>query len=461
MAWFASGMVMMFVDDMPYLSARPEFWDKLPVLNFSAARVRLADAARGLSPAAESVELGMFEGRPVYRFGQDGAIGTVFADDGSRLQPLNSAKAQAVGASWSGFPAASPEAITDDQWTIYAGAFRAHRPLQKIRLEDGLGTDLYVSSTTGEVVQSVNSRQRFWGYLGPVVHWFYYTPVRRERKVWSPLVISLSALGSLMCLSGLIIGVWQFAWARRKSPFVEFWISWHHVLGLLFGFFAFTWVFSGMLSMTPFGGSWPDEVGDAQARLAGGPLDLSRFKLGPQDALKRLGPDMVAKKLELIQVAGRPYYLARSDASHSRLILADGSAAKPLQRLDPVQLEHDFMTLFPGHKLLNSGLIEDYDAYYYSKRRTRPLPALKVVFDDGEKTTWYLDPSSGRVLLQYGRLGRVNRWLYSGLHRWDFPLMLRSLNLWYLVVMLFMLAGTVLSVTGVIISWKWLKRRKQ
>ena len=55
-----------------------------------------------------------------------------------------------------------------------------------------------------------------------------------------------------MCFSGLWIGIWVF-WKNRKkglrSPYKKWWLRWHHITGVVFGVFALTFVFSGMMSL--------------------------------------------------------------------------------------------------------------------------------------------------------------------------------------------------------------------
>ena len=63
----------------------------------------------------------------------------------------------------------------------------------------------------------------------------------------------------------------------------------------------------------------------------------------------------------------------------------------------------------------------EYDDYYYSRHnRYRPLPAYRVTFDDAESTWFYVDWTTGAVVLRYTTAARVQRWLYNGLHSLDF-----------------------------------------
>src|SRR5205814_3466229 len=77
---------------------------------------------------------------------------------------------------------------------------------------------------------------------------------------WRQLVIWLSGTGCVVALLGLTVGIWRASPSRRYflrrynrrtwSPYVGT-MRWHHWGGLIFGTLAFTWVFSGMLSMDP------------------------------------------------------------------------------------------------------------------------------------------------------------------------------------------------------------------
>ena len=67
-------------------------------------------------------------------------------------------------------------------------------------------------------VLKTTRRERTWGYLGPVLHWLYFTPLRRHGRVWSQSIIWLSIAGTVMCLSGLVWGLWRLSPAGRLPP---------------------------------------------------------------------------------------------------------------------------------------------------------------------------------------------------------------------------------------------------
>ena len=128
--------------------------------------------------------------------------------------------------------------------------FDRHRPLYRIALNDNAGTELYVSSVTGEVVLDTTRRERAWNYVGSVTHWIYPTLLRRSHGAWDVTVWSLSLVALIAAISGSMLGILRVKIAHRRavSPYSG-WQKWHHVLGLACMTFVLTWIFSGWLSM--------------------------------------------------------------------------------------------------------------------------------------------------------------------------------------------------------------------
>jgi hypothetical protein len=102
--------------------------------------------------------------------------------------------------------------------------------------------------------------------------------------------------------------------------------------------------------------------------------------------------------------------------------------------------------------------IHQYDAYYYDRHGSRPLPVLRLEFDDAERTLLYLDPYAGAVVLNHGRVSRVERWLYNGLHSLDFPGLYDRRPLWDVVVIALSAGGLLLSVTTVVPALRRFRR---
>src|SRR4030095_5162141 len=102
---------------------------------------------------------------------------------------------------------------------------------------------------------------------------------------------------------------------------------------------------------------------------------------------------------------------------------------------------------------------ERYDRYYLDRHRKKPLPVILARLNDAEHTRYYIDPKTARVVGSYSSRNWVSRWLYHGLHSFDFPWLYNYRPLWDIVVITFMAGGTALCVTSLILAWRVLGRK--
>lgn len=468
LVWFLSGIAMMYVE-MPYLYRSDAALDHLPPLRGLKAALSPAQAfaAAGLSSTPKHALLVSCQGRAAYRFlPAKGSWVTVFADDGSRLAPMAGPQdgAAAAEAFKPGARAAFDRVLSIDQWTVY-GHFNPHRPLYRYRLNDPARTWVHVSSATREVVQATNARERFLALLGPIPHWIYPVFIRKHSALWVNLVVLLAGLGSLLCLSGIVSGLWQ--WRRSRpagppagSPYRPFWLRWHHLFGLAFGFIAFTWVFSGWLSMTPF--DWVPSSSPTpaeQERFRGGQLDLHRFERRPTAAFWEQARALGAREAELGVFDGEAMALLRRSPKLSALMPWHGGPA--LARLDDEAIRRAAARLHPGRVPDSVERLDAYDAYYYSKLSAsgpKRLPVYRIRFE-AENMAYYADPHSGALLQVFDPMRRWNRWLYHGLHSFDHPALFNKRPWWDLVMLAFLLAGSFLSLTAVALTLRWMRLR--
>lgn len=106
-----------------------------------------------------------------------------------------------------------------------------------------------------------------------------------------------------------------------------------------------------------------------------------------------------------------------------------------------------------AHRVERLHAYDDYCDSVHGDPGIRPLPVLRATLGNG---VWhYLDPASGRPLLRVSRANRLQRWLYNGLHSLDFPPLLSRPRLREALIVAFCGAGLALSVTGV---WLGLRR---
>jgi len=138
---------------------------------------------------------------------------------------------------------ANIDRIDYDQWTV-VGEFDIDRPFYRVALGDDAGTELYVSSATGDIVLSTTQNGRLANYLGSVVHWIYPAGLRHNRQAWSVLMRLLSLAATLGAVAGVAVGLVRL---RTRAAYVGL-QRWHHVLGLMMAPFILCWIFSGLLS---------------------------------------------------------------------------------------------------------------------------------------------------------------------------------------------------------------------
>ena len=181
------------------------------------------------------------------------------------------------------------------------------------------------------------------------------------------------------------------------------------------------------------------------------PLQLTAFNArGPREALALL-PGLHVKELELMAVAGEPLYLAALGRDHTRIVPV---AAPPREEFDRQQIVSLVNSAAQPDGLAESQVIQHYDAYYLDRQRRKPLPVILARVNDPERTRYYIDPKTARVVGSYGSGSWMNRWLYHGLHSLDFPWLYNYRPLWDIVVIAFMLGGTALGVTSLVLAWR-------
>jgi hypothetical protein len=454
--WFPSGIGMMYWD-FPSVTAADRL-ERSPALDAAAIRLspQEAFAATGLSQPPSQVRLNTFDGRPVYRFRAGRGEAMVYADSGAKPAAGSDDLAARAAAAWTRQPAsaAAVETLDDaDQFTVQ-GSFRAQRPLKKYAWPDG--EQVYVSLASGEVVQYTTTASRIGAYLGPIPHWIYFTPLRK-RPIWNPFIIWSSGIGTVAAILGIVIGVWVYSPSKRyRMAGVSTAIPyrgqkrWHTIFGLLFGLGAATWAFSGMLSMDPFPGVRERPRADIPQALRGRPpLDAFAAR-DPRAAIAQLGGQSV-KELELTAVAGEPVYLATLAAGATRVV---GLSGAPRDAFDTQRLIDVVTQAAQPQGMADVRLVDRYDVYYLDRRREKPLPVILARLNDADQTRYYIDPKTARVAGSYSSRGWMNRWLYHGLHSLDFPWLYDYRPLWDIVVIAFMIGGTALCVTSLILAWR-------
>jgi hypothetical protein len=171
--------------------------------------------------------------------------------------------------------------------------------------------------------------------------------------------------------------------------------------------------------------------------------------------LEQLG-DVPVKELELTAFGGEPVYLATLARGQTRVVPIKGEPRAGFER----QRIIDVVTKAAAPAgLAEIRVLDQYDRYYLDRRRQRPLPVILARLNDTGQTRYYIDPKTAAVVQTYSSSGWVNRWVYHGLHSLDFPWLYNYRPAWDIVVITFMLGGTALCVTSLILAWRVLGRK--
>ena len=264
--WFATGVVMLY-SQFPILTPTARFAG-LPELQPGRFGITPHDAVQtaGLSASPRRIRLGMLLDRPIYYILPSGEpwLG-VYADDGQALAAIDETAALRVARQYAP-PGAQPELLgvveTIDQWTL-TNSLNLHRPLYRFGLGDDRRTEVYVSARTGEMVMRTTRSDRFWSWLGTIIHWGAPQILRQWVGPWRQTMLWLSGAGMLLASTGLVIGLLRYRrrgyllkgvhpTRRFASPYrgVK---RYHHWAGLAVGLVSLTWITSGFLYLNPGG----------------------------------------------------------------------------------------------------------------------------------------------------------------------------------------------------------------
>jgi hypothetical protein len=235
-------------------------------------------------------------------------------------------------------------------------------------------------------------------------------------------------------------------------------VRWHYITGAIFGVFTLTWVFSGVLSMEPW--DWAStEIpgGDIQQALSGGTISLSAFPAIDATTWNQVLSGRTVKQVEFRRIQGEHYFVAQGVEPTPLLVATDSLEI----RREPFSTESLLSRVkegYPDAPILESTLLRDYDAYYYARDAEPRLPVLRVKFDDEGGNWLYIDAGMSQLVAAYSRRARLERWIYHGFHSLDFSFWYYNRPLWDIGVIALSLGGAALSVIGVFIGFRRVKR---
>jgi hypothetical protein len=447
--WCLSGFVMMY-QSFPALSDEQRLNGLEPLALQDCCRTGVLDLDALGNVGNFRIE--MLLGEPVLRLAGRPAIALSSGAPVAQLtgeQILQVARTFADGNDIGGD--ARAQGIVDiDQWTLQSA--RRNAPAWHVRFDDAAGTEIYINGSTGEVFQFTNRRERVLSWFGAIPHWLYPTVLRQNGPLWTEVVIWSSVVGTFLAATGLYVGIARLRRGRSDgklgSPYNGWWY-WHHVSGLVFGVLVLTWVFSGLMTMNPWGTLSNDGGRAYRGQLAG---DAGWDEFGQFLAALPAPGNPVASRADVVQLTpalfgGQLHVMARTVNGDNLRLNSRGDLAP----LDAERIRREVAAL--GVPLLESGLLHAEDNYYYGHKWQVSLPVYRAIVDDAERTRLYINLETGSVRA-IDSTGRWSRWIRTGLHDLDFPIV-RLRPLWDLVVIPLLLGVTLVCVTG---TWMALRR---
>jgi hypothetical protein len=447
--WFASGIVMHFVP-FPSLTEAERFAGLAPVERTQAV-VAVADAiaASGIADATRVRLIQRGDG-PVYVVSGSTIVRAVNASDGAEASVEFPAVALAIArehARSRGLDATRAEIVARadyDQWSVPNG-FDRHRPLFRVAFGDAAGTEIYVSSRTGEVVLDTTRSERAWNWVGSVLHWIYPTILRRNWALWDQVVSTLSLAALIAALLGAVLGIvrTRIRGHRISSPY-RGWHALHHIIGLVSTVFVLTWIFSGWLSM------------DHGRRFSRG--QLTSTESGVTNAMPdwRAAPSVdqppSVHEIEWFAFNGRVFRRDRTGLKSQTLAKA-GEPARGRQMAFLDEQDVLGLTTRLAEGCGAASVLADNDDY-----PARSIVPGAPVYRSRCGDLWFdIDGADGSMLQRLDASRRAYRWFYSALHMLDFPVLMAHPFLRDVLIVGLCALGLVFSVTGIVIGWRRLR----
>ncbi|UWU74165.1 PepSY domain-containing protein [Bradyrhizobium huanghuaihaiense] len=447
--WFASGIVMHFVP-FPSLAEAERVAGLAPV-GRAQATLTVADAvtASGIADAARVRLIQRTDG-PVYIVSGPSRLRAVRAADGQDASVRSPDVALAIAmvhARQRGLDAAHAAVVAYadyDQWSVPNG-FDRHRPLFRVALGDAAGTEVYVSSRTGEVVLDTTRRERGWNLAGSVLHWIYPTVLRSNWALWDRVVWTLSLLALIAALLGAVLGIVRVKMQGRhlSSPY-RGWHALHHVIGLVATVFVLTWIFSGWLSMDHGRLFSRGQLTSAETGVVHAAPDW-----GTAPPLDKNPISSLAHEVEWFAFDGKLYRREQTGLDTQVVVRPDGAESPGLSAQEIASMMTRLATGCGAPSILADN--DDYPAQ-------SAVPGAPVYRSRCGGLWFDIDGADGRVLQRLDASRRAYRWAYGALHTLDFPILNAHPRFRDVLIVGLCALGLMFSITGIVIGWRRLRR---
>ncbi|PCH68778.1 MAG: hypothetical protein COC06_08975 [Bacteroidales bacterium] len=461
--WFLSGFVLIFAG-FPHASKEERFMHLsfLTKSDFDSIQAPSEDFSG-------KIELEKMNGNPVYRVYSGRKSQKVYSAI-SLIRCENTTEKEAVNLAedFTGAKLKSVEKIEElDQWIPWS-YYRALLPIYKCYLNDEDRTRIYISEKTGSIIQETTIKTRWAARLGAIPHWIYFKSLRLQKGLWVKVVAWISFFGILVSISGLIAGFIRLKKRKKSSkwtecsPYKKFWYKWHHITGFLFGFFVFTFILSGFFSVVDI----PKSLVPVHAKVSAVKVwnQKTDVKQHAATSLSHLwnaveGKKPIRKVVWKTVMNQACFWVYRDHYQLPDVYVAgtDGAFAKSNYSKKEISSWCKSVFADTGYDVKE---LNEFDAYYQkSGMWKRPLPVWQLTLHDADHTSMYIHPKTGEVIKSYNSNDRSRRWLYRSLHTLDFPFLKQHEWLRKLLLLFLSLGGTAVSISGLVLGLKWIKRK--
>ena len=462
--WFTSGLVLIFAG-FPHASLKERFLFLKPFSQAEFTQIKpLVKSDKG------DIELEKLnDNRPVYRVSEGRRAQKIY--DAVTLQPIHDFTEQFCQTEAEQFVKSSVQKTKKinelDQWMPWS-YYNPLLPMYKFYMNDSQHSVIYVSTKTGEIVQQTIRKTRWLARIGAIPHWIYFSSLRLQVERWNQTVIWLSIFGLVASITGIAVGIIRLNNQKRRkktgsiSPYKNFWFKWHHILGFFFGIFVCTFLLSGMFSVVNFSN------GKASNKKEFSPKRTwNKGKKGAVNAensfaklWKALQDKDNVRKLEWDSSMGKSaWFVYYNDYQTPKVYItsADTIFQQPTYSLTDMKSRASKLFKGTSYQVIKQ---DKYDNYYKASGMfARPLPVYKISWNNSVQDEIYIDPNTGKAIQDYNQMSKLHRWLYQGLHKLDFPFLSQHNWLRKSLLVLLSIAGIWLSITSIVLSWKWVLRK--
>ena len=457
--WFVTGVVLIY-HPYPRLS-ESMFNEKKETLPSSLPDFRfVAERAQG---EIQGVRIREFQGQTLIEVKTPEKKYLLTTDTLQRVKPVDFECIEKVAKHWIDAPVIKVDTLRKrSQWVLFT-RYEKELPIYKFYFDDKAGSQLFISGRTADVQQLTTAKERFWAYLGGIPHKLYIPALRRNTDVWMDTFVVAASICLIASLTGFIFGLYVFIRRKRVkgkwgNPYRKRWQRIHFSFGLIFGIFLISWAISGMFAMSRV----PQWLIKTEApyifdktRLWGkNILPLDTYVLGP-DKLKEVYPQL--KEIELVRFADIPAYKI-IEGENQRFIDASGGEVKILEVPEQV-IADGFRKIYGADIRMNISLLDKYDNYYVNLRGTYGLPVYKVEVENNDRDLYYINPKDGYIKY-LNKNKKADKWLFSGLHYFNFPWLLSKSVLWTLAIWVLCGGCAIVCLSGLILGVKSIFKRK-